>query len=152
MASSDGERAEAALRRFYAAEAAYMAAGAAGDSADFAPVAATLTADVVLHQSPDLPWGGEFHGHAGYEDWARRMSAAFDRLEVADLELFARGDTVTATCRLVTRARPTGAVLDAPMAQVVRVRGDLIAEFRPFYWNVPNYRAAVPAAPVREAA
>lgn len=36
------------------------------------------------------------------------------------------------------------------MAQVVRIRGELIAEFRPFCWNVPAYRAAVGAGPASE--
>ena len=138
----DGAAAVAALQRFYAAEGTYMKPG----GGDFAPLAATLHPEVVLHQSPDLPWGGEFRGHAGYEDWARRMSAAFDQLEVADLRLFAREDTVVAACRLVTRSRTTGAVVDAPMTQVVTVRDGLIVDFRPFYWNVPAYRAAVATA------
>ena len=29
------------------------------------------------------------------------------------------------------------------MTQIVRVRGDRIVEFRPFYWNVPAYRKTV---------
>ena len=139
MSEPDGSAAVAALKRFYAAEAEYMKPG----GGDFAPLAATLDPEVVLHQSPDLPWGGEFHGHAGYEDWARRMSAAFDRLEVRDLQLFAREDTVVAVCRLITRSRATGAMVDAPMTQVVTVRNGLIVDFRPFYWNVPAYQAAV---------
>ncbi|WP_375382313.1 hypothetical protein [uncultured Sphingomonas sp.] len=64
------------VNRFYAAEHAYMNSGSPPGHADFADMAATLDVDVVLHQSPDLPWGGEFHGHAGYEDWAKRMSVA----------------------------------------------------------------------------
>ena len=124
---------------FYAAEAAYMAAG----GGDFTAMAATLDPEVVLRQSPDLPWGGEFHGHAGYEDWARRMSAAFDRLEVRDSRVFTEGDTAVVTCRLLTRARASGETLDLPMTQVIRVLGERIVEFRPFYWNVPAYRAAV---------
>ncbi len=56
-----GSAAIEALERFYAAEGAYMEAG--GD--DFGPLAATLHPEVVLQQSPDLPWGGEFRGHAG---------------------------------------------------------------------------------------
>ena len=139
----DGSAAVAALKRFYAAEGAYMKPGGGGD---FGALAATLHPEVVLHQSPDLPWGGEFHGHAGYEDWARQMSAAFDELEVKDLQLFAHGDTVVAACRLVTRSRATGAVVDAPMTQVVTVRDELIVDFRPFYWNVPSYGAAVATA------
>ena len=134
------------IERFYTAEAAYMNAGGAEAGASFAVMAATLDRDVVLHQSPDLPWGGEFRGHAGYEDWARQMSRAFDRLEVADTRVFADGDTVVITCRLVTRSRASGETLDLPMTQVVRVRGGRIVEFRPFYWNVPAYREAVGSA------
>ena len=131
------------IERFYAAEAAYMSAGGADAGASFAGLAATLDPEVVLHQSPDLPWGGEFHGHAGYEEWARQMSRAFDRLAVKDVRFFTDEDTVIITCRLVTRSRASGETLDLPMAQVVRVRGERIAEFRPFYWNVPAYRETV---------
>ena len=67
----------AALKRFYAPEADYMDAGGGRGEADFSPLAATIDPEVVLHQSPDLPWGGEFHGHAGCEDWARQKSKAF---------------------------------------------------------------------------
>ncbi len=133
----------AVLKRFYEAEGAYMNAGGAGGGASFAPLAATLDPEVVLHQSPDLPWGGDFQGHAGYENWARQMSEAFDRLEVKDRQLISEGDIVVAICRLVTRSRSSGAVVDAPMTQVVTVRGERIVEFRPFYWNVPDYRAAI---------
>ena len=131
------------VARFYAAEAAYMDA----NGEHFTAMAATLDPEVVLHQSPDLPWGGEFHGHAGYEDWARRMSAAFDRLEVRDRRFLCEGEAVVVTCRLLTRARSFGETLDLPMAQVIRVRGERIVDFRPFYWNVPAYRAAVESRP-----
>ena len=135
----------AVLKRFYEAEGAYMNAGGETGGASFDALAATLDPNVVLHQSPDLPWGGEFYGHAGYEDWARQMSEAFDQLEVKDRQLFAAENTVVAVCRLVTRSRRNGAVLDAPMAQVVTLKDDRIVAFRPFYWNVPDYRAAVVA-------
>ena len=131
------------IQRFYAAEADYMNAGGPDADASFDDMAATLDPDVVLHQSPDLPWGGEFRGHAGYEDWARQMSTAFDQLEVKDRRFLVEGDTVVITCRLVTRSRTSGQTLDLPMVQVVRVRDDRIVEFRPFYWNVPAYRETV---------
>ena len=131
------------VNRFYAAEHAYMNADGLPGHADFTDMAATLDPEVVLHQSPDLPWGGEYRGHAGYEDWARRMSAAFDRLKVAAARSLAHGDTVVIICRLITRSRRTGETLGLPMSQTVRVRNDRIVEFRPFYWNVPAYRDAV---------
>ena len=133
----------AVIKRFYEAENVYMNAGGAAAGTSFAAMAATLDPEVVLHQSPDLPWGGEFRGHAGYEDWASRMSAAFDQLKVKEPQFFTHDDTVVITCRLITRARSSGKTLDLPMAQVVRVRDARIVEFRPFYWNVPAYRAVL---------
>ena len=140
---ADGDTPIEVITRFHEAENAYMNAGGGDVGASFAAMAATLDPEVVvLHQSPDLPWGGEFRGHQGYENWARQMSRAFDRLEVKDTRFFTDGDTVVIICRLVTQARVTGETLDLPMSQTVRVRGGRIAEFRPFYWNVPAYRAA----------
>ena len=49
----------AVISRFYEAERAYMNAGGVAAGAGFADMAATLDPEVVLHQSPDLPWGGE---------------------------------------------------------------------------------------------
>lgn len=130
------------LNQFYDAERRYMAAGGAAAGAPFSEMAATLHPDVELHQTPDLPWGGEYRGHSGFRDWSLKMSDAFDQLSVEDAEFFVSGDKVVILCRLVTRSRRTGETLDAPMAQVITVIDGLITEVRPFYWHVPDYRAA----------
>ncbi|MER9947236.1 nuclear transport factor 2 family protein [Mesorhizobium sp. M0047] len=130
------------LNAFYDAERRYMAAGGAAAGASFDEMAATLDPAIELHQSPDLPWGGEYRGHEGFRDWSLKMSDAFDQLSVEDARFFVSGDTIVILCRLVTRARRSGQVHDAPMAQVVTVRNGRIAEFRPFYWHVPDYVAA----------
>ncbi len=130
------------LERFYEAEATYMAARQIEDSADFSVMRATLSPDVVLHQSPDLPFGGEYTGHDGYERWALAMSKLFDKLDVIEQQFFEQGDTVLVVCRFRTRSRVNGQIQDYPMVQVVRVTGGMIVDFRPFYWNVPAYVAA----------
>ena len=127
------------LNAFYDAERRYMAAGGAAAGASFDEMAATLDPEVELHQSPDLPWGGEYRGHAGFRDWSLVMSDAFDQLSVEDAQFLVSGDKIVILCRLVTRARRSGKILDAPMAQVVTVRDGRITEFRPFYWHVPDY-------------
>lgn len=128
------------LEQFYDAERRYMAGGASFEET-FGP---TLAPDVVLHQSPDLPWGGEYVGFERYKDWAAAMSAAFGSVDVQDAEFFEAGDKVIVACRLVTRSRLTGAVMDHPMVQVVTVKDSKIIDFRPFYWNAPDYVAAAP--------
>ncbi len=127
------------VKRFYRAEDAYMNKSRTAGNASFQEMADTLDPEVILHQTPDLPWGGDYHGHEGYEAWARKMSATFDQLAVEDTQFLMADDTVVILCRLVTRSRKSGTVLDLPMAQFVRVKADKIVEFRPFYWNVPAY-------------
>jgi ketosteroid isomerase-like protein len=133
------------LERFYEAERQYMQAGGANAGASFEGMAATMDPDVALHQSPDLPWGGEYRGHQGFKDWSIKMSECFDYLDVQEPEYFEKDDKLVILCRLVTRSRLHGNELDRPMAQVVTVRNGKITDFRPFYWNVPEYvKAATP--------
>lgn len=130
------------LKAFYDAEAKYMKERNRDGKADFTVIATVLHPEVVLHQSPDLPFGGQYLGHSGYEEWAIAMSALFDKLEVYDQDFYERRDVVIATCMFKTRSRQNKSQQDLPMVQVVRMKDDKIVEFRPFYWNVPEYVAA----------
>ena len=125
------------LTRFFEAERRYMQAGGS-----FEEFAATLADDVVLHQSPDLPWGGEYVGPQRYEEWARAMSAVFDQVDMRNPQFFEQGDTVVVVGTLATRLRATGETMELPMTQVVTVKDGRITDFRPYYWNVPAYVAA----------
>ncbi len=139
------------LEDFYEAEGKYMRARASGEEASFDGIAATLSPAVKLHQSPDLPFGGEYVGHQQYEKWAVAMSAIFDTLEVAEQEWFENGDKVVVICRFKTHSRINGSTQDLPMGQIVTVKAGLITDFRPFYWNVPAYTAAAQPSLLRKA-
>jgi ketosteroid isomerase-like protein len=130
------------LEGFYEEERLYMQAGGPSAGANFDGMASTLAPDVILHQSPDLPWGGDYVGDEGFRQWPVKMSDAFDYLSVRDALFFESGDTIMISCRLVTRSRRHGNVLDYPMTQIVEVKDGKITNFRPFYWNVPHYVAA----------
>ena len=130
------------LEDFYQAEKIYMQAKTSGKEASFDAIAATLDPAVVLHQSPDLPFGGKYVGHDQYEQWAITMSSIFDRLEVTEQQWFEGNEVVVVVCRFKTHSRRNGSYQDLPMAQVVTVKGGKITDFRPFYWNVPAYISA----------
>ena len=55
------------LSRFYDAERIYMSAPP--NEADFSGIAATMAPSVKLYQSPDLPYGGEYEGPEGREEY-----------------------------------------------------------------------------------
>jgi uncharacterized protein len=157
----------AVLNRFYDAERRYMKAGGKGKcawssgslafpdwyfnadiqssqagGASFDEFASTMSDKVVLHQTPDLPWGGDFIGIERYADWAAHMSSVFEVVDVQDAEFIQTAGKVIVLCTLVTKARLTGEIMKRPMAQVVTVSEGRIVDFRPFYWCVPDYRAA----------
>ncbi len=134
------------LEDFYEAEKMYMQARASGQEASFDAIAATLDPAVILHQSPDLPFGGEYVGHDQYEQWAIAMSSIFDKLEVAEQQWFESDNVVVVVCRFKTHSRRNGSGQDLPMAQVVTVKDGKITDFRPFYWNVPAYINAAQVA------
>ncbi len=119
-----------------------MKAGGKAGGASFDEFAATMHPDVKLHQTPDLPWGGEYAGIEGFVDWATKMSDCFEIVDVRNPEFAEVGDRVTVLCTLSTKARKTGETFEHPMVQVITVKEGKIMDFRPFYWHVPDYIAA----------
>lgn len=127
------------LEQFYAAERIYMTAGGVPAGASFEGMGATLHPDVQLHHSPDLPWGGEWHGYEGFKGWSVEMSRHFDVVDVQDAKFLTSGNQVVVLCNLYTRSRVTGRSINNPMVQVVTVEEGRITDFRAFYWNVAEY-------------
>jgi hypothetical protein len=132
----------AVLLRFYEAERRYMKAGGKAGGASFDEFASTMSDKVELHQTPDLPWGGEYIGIERYSDWAAHMSSVFSVVDVQDAQMVEMGNKVVILCTLVTESRQTKEVMKRPMVQVVTVDDGRIVDFRPFYWHVPDYVAA----------
>jgi len=129
------------LDRFYAAEAIFMASPDA--TRDPTDMLSTLSPKLQVHQSPDLPWGGEYVGHEGFARWGEIMTGYFSSLEVLEPRVFERdaGDEVMvfSTLRVKTKA---GKVWEKPFTQVVRVDREegVIAEITPFQWDVQGLK------------
>ncbi|GLW08206.1 ketosteroid isomerase [Microtetraspora sp. NBRC 13810] len=126
----------AVLERFYAAEAAYVAAGGFG-RAGYDEVAACLDPEVVLYQAPGLPFtgSGTWRGHDGMERFLAAFGEVWESMEFLEQEHWGDDDTVVVRNRLRFRARATGREVDTEIVQVIRVRGGRMLECRPFYWD-----------------
>lgn len=129
------------LDRFYAAEAIFMAAP--DSSRDPTDMLSTLSPNLKVYQSPDLPWGGEYVGHAGFAAWGAIMTSHFASLEVIEPRVFERaeGDEVMvfSTLRLKNKA---GEVREKPMTQLIKVDREegVIVEITPFQWDVQGLK------------
>jgi ketosteroid isomerase-like protein len=131
------------LARFYDAERVYMSASPS--TADPSILAATLSPDVKLIQSPDLPYGGTFEGVAGFIDWARQMSELFSGVDVKNPEILEGVDKVVVLSTVDFTVRRTGEVLTRPLYQIVKVDREkgVITEMRPVYWDVEGLKKAL---------
>ncbi|RSO44120.1 ketosteroid isomerase [Streptomyces sp. WAC 06725] len=130
----DSARTRAVLERFYEAERAYVAAGGPG-RADFSALAACLAPDVVLHQSPGLPYAGAWRGPAGMERFMAVMGRLWRSMQFLEQRQLVDGEEVVVTSRVRFTARATGRVLTTTIVQLMTVRDGRIREVRPFYWD-----------------
>ena len=107
----------------------------------------TIAPQIQLHQSPDLPYGGVYHGHEGFQRWSEAMSSYFSSLEVLEPRVFELegSDEVVVLSTLDLTVRKTGGKWTAPMCQVIKVdrEKEFITEIRPFYWDVKGLNEAV---------
>lgn len=136
------------MERFYAAEAAYVAAGGYG-KASYDQVAAYLDPEVVLHQAPGLPFTGTgmWQGRDGMERFLTVFSEVWESMEFLNQEHWGEGDTVIVRNRVRFRARATGQEIETMIVQLITVRAGRMLECRPFYWDPAAIAAACdPAA------
>lgn len=131
------------LNRFYDAERIYMASPP--DQRDDTAMTATLSPDIKLYQSPDLPYGGEYTGIDEFMRWGREMSDYFDTVDVQTTNVLEDGDIIVILGTLRLRARATGEEWTNPFGQVVKVDREkgFITEIRPYYWDVARLNRAV---------
>jgi ketosteroid isomerase-like protein len=98
--------------------------------------AATLDPDVVFHEAPTLPFGGDHRGVDGY----RRLAEAF--AELADFEFSPDLTVMTTTDGVVivrgaftVTGKATKRVATTPFAEFYTLRADRIVDVDVFYWD-----------------
>lgn len=135
------------LNKFYKAETAYMAVQP--EERDFASgMGVTLSPDVIIYQSPDLPYSqSEYHGHEGFQKWGTEMAGLFSKLVVAEPKVYERegADEVLVLSTLELTSRDTGEDINSPLCQVIGVDREkgVITFIRPFYWDVEGLKKSI---------
>jgi ketosteroid isomerase-like protein len=124
------------MERFYAAEAAYVAAGGFG-KASYEPVSALLDPEVVLYQAPGLPFTGTgiWRGHVEMERFLAIFSEVWKSMEFLEQEHWGDANNVVVRNRVRFQARSTGKHVDTLIVQLITVRDGRMLECRPFYWD-----------------
>lgn len=108
---------------------------------DAAALLGLLSPDVVLEQSPEVPWGGRYEGHDGARAFFAKLGGAIRSTPVVE-RLVDAGDRVVAIGR--TQGTSVGGeAFDVPFAHVWELRDGLVASAR-FYIDNPTMLAARP--------
>src|SRR5688572_26220294 len=138
---------QAALDRFYAAEAQYSA-----DPSDihWKTLADCIDREFVLYQADSLPYGGEWRGRDGSKDWMRAMAESWVQFKVEEPRVIFGDDSVVAVVKLIGEARRTGRKVEMPLTQVIRIRDGRLLEVRPFYWDTAAINATLGHEPTAE--
>lgn len=135
------------LDRFYATEAVFGSSPPKTRNETLHAMLATLSPSIRVVQSPDLPYGGTYDGHAGFSKWSEEMSARFDRLDVTDRRVLTgeADNEVVVLSTLRLRIAKTGEEWIQPFAQTIEVdrSAGVISSIRPWYWNIGGLNAAL---------
>ena len=130
------------LDSFYAAEVRYISAGGAAAGADFSEMASHFHQNVVVHQGPTVPYGGDWRGIDGVERFFAVHSQTWETLDLSDIGYFEGESGVAVTLRMRAIARRTGRSVDTRTAGFLTFEGGLIRDFTVFYLDPVQVRDA----------
>jgi uncharacterized protein len=97
-------------------------------TADLDTILSIVDPDVVITQTPELPWGGEYHGHAGLAEFAGKLTDTITSV-VTHQAVFAAGDRVVQVGRTAGTVNATGTEFDIDEVHVHTIRAGKIVRF-----------------------
>ncbi|MET0378644.1 MAG: nuclear transport factor 2 family protein [Spongiibacteraceae bacterium] len=104
---------------------------------DAATQFALMHPGIVIHEPEGLPYGGFYHGHAGWRALNKLIMATWDnlQLEVEYVLGEADGDRFAVKGKLTGVSKNTGQLFEAEVFEMWRLVDGVIVELRPFYWD-----------------
>jgi ketosteroid isomerase-like protein len=106
------------VRRLYDA----MAAG------DLDTILEIFDPNVVVTQTPDLPWGGEFHGHDGLGKFFGKLTEHISS-KVTHEAVFAAGEKVVQIGHTAGTVKATGAAFDIREVHILTIGEGKVVRF-----------------------
>ncbi len=101
---------------------------AAFEALDLDAILEIVSPDVVVIQAPELPWGGEFHGHDGLGRFFGLLREHI-RSNVTHEEIFAAGDRVVQIGRTAGTVVASGRPFDIPEMHLLTIEEGKVVRF-----------------------
>jgi ketosteroid isomerase-like protein len=106
----------------------------------FVEASAFLSPEVVIKETSDLPFGGEFHGLEGNAELIGKMTSVFD-LSILEKTFFDAGDTIAVKLLACFTPRNGDEPMKLDIVELITVRDDRIVELD-IYHKTPSAIAA----------
>ena len=100
---------------------------------EFEDAAQLVDPDLVVHEPQELPYGGEYHGFAGFLDLLARLTAVVEIAPASPLEFSDAGDRVVVQMVGRFTSPVSGRSVDTGVVELLSVRDGRIAELDVFY-------------------
>jgi len=102
---------------------------------DLPTILALTSPDIHIEQSPELPWGGTYHGHAGLQQFFSALRTHLENRALPIDRYLDSGTHVIAIGRTQGLIRANGKPFDVPLAHVWELKDGKAISFRPFIDN-----------------
>lgn len=98
---------------------------------DLAAIQALYHPDCEIYQSDLLPWGGEYLGYSGLQQFFARLTGTIST-EIVDEQLFEAGDRVVSIGRTRGKALATGQHFELPAVHIYTVSNGKILRYEAY--------------------
>jgi ketosteroid isomerase-like protein len=89
---------------------------------DFEAVLALMDPEVEVHDRPEVPDAGSYHGHEGVLAALRQSFDTFDEFRIVPEQFIDAGDRVVVIIRMMGRGRASGVGVEDRIAHLWRIR------------------------------
>ncbi|MFQ3789297.1 nuclear transport factor 2 family protein [Halomonas sp. A29] len=125
------------LERMFQAEMAFMES----EPKDICLLADAFHPNVVVHEPTSLPYSCDWIGLEGIAGLMQKMSKAFSKVAVEDLNYAGSPTKLYVSCILHLTARATGISVTQPFSEILRFENGLLVEGTPFYFDTAEINA-----------
>jgi ketosteroid isomerase-like protein len=105
---------------------------------DLAGMAQYLSPELVVYEDAGMPYGGVYHGVAGFLDMLGKITRSYSGMEITRLRAFdGDNDDIAVQIRVRARSALTGAAVEAMTSEIYTIVDGRLTELWVWYWNTP---------------
>ena len=116
----------------------------ATQTGDLEMMARFVAPNLVVHEDGGMPYGGVYHGFAGFLEMIGKIVGTVKDMNIERLQVFdGEGDDIAVKIRFTGTSIETGAPFDASTCEIYTLIDGKLAELWLWYWDTPAIRKSL---------